>query len=65
MIPIGKIVHRFVLFVNDADASFVGADDDRFDVFCCLPALSEGGINLLGCFDGSLRMEFSYIADGK
>lgn len=28
VVTVGEIVHGFVLFVDDTDAGFVGADDD-------------------------------------
>lgn len=33
VISVGEVVHGLVLFVDDADAGFVGAADDGFDVF--------------------------------
>ena len=34
VVSVGEVVHGFVLFVDDADAGFVGAAGDGFDVFC-------------------------------
>jgi len=58
MVAVGKVVHGFVLFVNDANARFVGADGDGFDVFGGFASLFEVCVNVLCGFDGGLGMEF-------
>jgi len=58
VVSVGEIVHRFVLFVDDADTGFVGADDNRLDVFGTFSLFLEGCVNLFGGFDGGLGMEF-------
>ena len=57
VVSVGKIVHGFVLFVDDADAGFVGATGDGFDVFCGLALFCEPGADLFGGFDGGLGVE--------
>ena len=34
VVSVGEVVHWFVLFVDNADAGFVGAASDGFDVVC-------------------------------
>ena len=58
VIAVGEVVHGFVLFVDDADAGFVGAAGDGFDVFCRFVLRGELGVDLLGGFDGGLGVEF-------
>ena len=59
VVTVGKVVHGFELFVDDTDASFVGADGDVLDVFGSLAHLGEGTVDVLGSLDGSLGVEFS------
>lgn len=63
MVTVGEVVHRFVLFVDDADAGFVSANDDGFDVFGCLAFLLESDVDLFGGFDGGLRVKFSWCCN--
>lgn len=58
VVTVGEIVHWFVLFIDNADAGFVSADDDGFDVFCCLALLLERSVDLFGGFDGGLGVKF-------
>lgn len=60
VVAVGEVVHGFVLFVDDPDAGFVGADHDGFDVFCCLAFLLKTGVDLFGGFDGGLGVELGW-----
>ena len=60
MITVCKVVHRFVLLVDDADAGFVRADGDRLDIFGGFALLLELGVDEFGSFDSGLRMEFGW-----
>ena len=61
VVSVSEVVHRFVLFVDDADTSFVGAAADGFDVFCGLALFCHLGVNLFGGFDGRLGVEFRWV----
>ena len=61
VVAVGEVVHGFVLFIDDADAGFVGADDDRFDVGGGFVALLERGVDLFGGFDRGLGVEFGWF----
>lgn len=61
VVSVGEVVHGFVLFVNDADASFVGAAGDGLDVFRGLSLFRELGVDLFGSFDGGLGVEFGWV----
>lgn len=50
-----------MLFVDDTDASFVGAAGDGFDVFCRLALFCEVGVDLFGGFDGGLGVELGWV----
>ena len=50
-----------MLFVDDADAGFMGATGNRFDVFCRFALLRELSIDLFGSFDGGLGVKFSWV----
>ena len=58
VIAVGEVVHGFMLFVDDADAGFMGAAGDGFDVLGRFALLRELGVDLLGGFDGGLGVEF-------
>lgn len=60
VVSVGEVVHRFVLFVDDADAGFVGAAGDGFDVFGGFASLCELGVDPFRCFDGGLGVEFGW-----
>ena len=57
VVSVGKVVHGFVLFVDDADTSFVGAAGDGFDVFCGLALLGELRVDFFRGFDGGLGVK--------
>jgi hypothetical protein len=59
VIAIGEVVHWLELFVDDADACFVGSAGDGFDVGCGFAFVLESLVDVLGGLDGSLRVEFS------
>lgn len=61
VVSVGEIVHGFVLFVDDADASFMGAAGDGFDVFRGLALFCKLGVDLFGGFDGGLGVEFGWV----
>ena len=61
VVSVGEVVHGFVLFVDDADAGFVGAAGDGFDVFSGLASFCELCVDLFGGFDGSLGVEFGWL----
>ena len=58
VVAIGKVVHGLVLFVDDADAGFVGSDRDGFDVLSRFTAFFEVGVYVFCGFDGGLGVEF-------
>ena len=60
VVSVGEVVHGFVLFVDDADASFMGTAGDGFDVFCGLALFCELDVDLFGGFDGGLGVEFGW-----
>ncbi len=60
VVSVGEIVHGFVLFVDDADASFVGTAGDGFDVFCGFALFCELGVDFFGGFDGGLGVELGW-----
>lgn len=60
VVTVGKVVHWLVLLVNDANASLVRAVGDRFNVLSTLAHLDKLGANVLGRFDGGLRVELGY-----
>ena len=60
VVAVGEVVHGFVLLVDDADAGFVGAAGDGFDVLCGFALLCELGVDLFGGFDGGLGVEFGW-----
>jgi len=60
VVSVGEVVHGLVLLVDDADAGFMCADDNGFDIFCCLTPLLESGVNLFRSFDGGLGVEFGW-----
>ena len=60
MVSIGEIIHGFVLFVDDSDAGFVGADGNGLDVRGGFAARRERGVDLFGGFDGGLGVEFGW-----
>ena len=60
VVAVGEVVHGFVLLVDDADAGFVGADDDGCDVGGGFGAGEEGGVDFFGGFDGGLGVEFGW-----
>lgn len=60
VIPVCKIVHGLVLFVDDADAGFVGADGDRFDIFGGFTLLLKLGVDEFCGLDSSLGMKFGW-----
>lgn len=45
MVTVREIIHRLVLFVDDADAGFVGADDHRFDIIGRLSLFFQVGMD--------------------
>lgn len=45
MVAVREIIHRLVLFVDDADAGFVGADDHRFDIIGRLSLFFQVGMD--------------------
>lgn len=51
MVTVGEVIHRFELFINDANACFVGADGDILNVLGRLSLLFELGKYVLGSFD--------------
>ena len=61
VISVGEVVHGFVLFVDDADAGFVGAAGDGFDVFCGFALSCQLGVDLFSGFDGGLGVEFGWV----
>ena len=58
VVTVGEVVHGLELFVDDADAGFVGAADDAFDVGGGLAHIGEFLVHGLGGFDGGLGVEF-------
>ncbi len=60
VISIGEVVHGLELLVDDADTGFMCSDSDIFDVFCGFALLFQLRMNVLGSFDGGLRMEFGF-----
>ena len=60
VVAVGEVVHGFVLLVDDADAGFVRAAGDGFDVFGRFALFGELGVDLFGCFDGGLGVEFGW-----
>ena len=60
MIPICKVIHRFVLFVNDAYTSFMRTNCYGLDIFYRFPLLFQIRVDEFGGFDGSLRVELSW-----
>ena len=54
VVAIGKVVHGLMLFIDDTDAGFVGADGDGFDVFGGFAAFFEVSVDMFCGFDGSL-----------
>jgi hypothetical protein len=63
VVAIGEVVHGLELLVDDADAGLVGAVDDVRDV---VGALAHGGellVEVLGGFDGGLRVELGGVGD--
>lgn len=61
MVAVGKVLHGLELLVDDANAGFVGAVDDAFDVGGCLAHFLELDVEALGGFDGGLGVEFSCL----
>ena len=57
MVSVCEIVHRFVLFVNNADAGLVRPADDRFDILSGFTYVLELFMNYFGSFDGCLRVK--------
>lgn len=57
VIPISKVVHRLELLIDNPNTGFVCANGDVLDVFCRLALLLQLGVDMLGGFDGGLRME--------
>ena len=60
MITIGKVIHGFVLFVNDTYTSLVSSNCYGFDVFYRFSLLFQVGVDEFSSFDSSLRMELSW-----
>ena len=60
MVTVGKVVHGFVLFVDDADAGFVGANCDGFNVLGGFAAFLEVRIDVFCGFDGGLGVELGW-----
>lgn len=48
------------MFVDDADAGFVGAAGNGLDVGCGLAFVLESLVDVLGGLDGGLGVEFGY-----
>ena len=65
MIAVGEIIHGFVLFVDDADAGFVGAADDGFDIGCGFAPGFKFSVDLFGGFDGGLGVEFGWKGEKR
>ena len=59
VVAVGKVIHGLVLFVDDPDASFVGADGDGFDIFGGFASPQQFFVDVFCSFDGGLRVEFS------
>ena len=57
VVTVGEVVHGLELLVNDANASLVGSAGDRLDIGSRLALGLEEVVNLLGGFDGGLRVE--------
>ena len=60
VVAVGEIVHGLELLVDDADAGFVGAAGDSFDVGGGLTHGLELGVNLLRGLDGGLGVELGW-----
>ncbi len=58
VVAVGEVGHGLELLVDDADAGFVGADGDGFDVGGGFGDGFECVVYLGGGFDGSLGVEF-------
>lgn len=58
VVAVGEVVHGFELLVDDADAGFVCADCDFFDVLRGFTHGTEAGVDRFGGFDGGLGVEF-------
>lgn len=65
VVAVGEVVHRFVLLVDDADAGFVGAADDGFNVGGGFASCFQLGVDFLGGFDGGLGVEFRLEGMGR
>ncbi len=62
MITIRKVIHGFVLFVDDTYTSFVGTDGYGFNIFHRFPLLFQISVDEFRGFDSSLRVEFSWTS---
>ncbi len=60
MVTVGEVVHGFVLFVDDANTRFVGANGDGFDVFGGFAAFLKVGVDVFGGLNGGLGVEFGW-----
>lgn len=60
VVAVGEVVHGLELLVDDADARFVRADRDVFDVGGGFAAGGELRVDVFGGFDGGLGVEFGW-----
>ena len=61
VVSVGEVVHGLVLFIDDADASFVGPTSDGFDVFRRFASLRELDVDPFSGFDGGLGVKLGCI----
>jgi hypothetical protein len=60
VITVGKVLHRLELLVDDANASFVCAVHNTFNVCCRLAHCLELLVESLSSLNCGLRVELSY-----
>jgi hypothetical protein len=63
VVAVGEVVHGLQLLVDDADAGLVRAVDDVRDVVRALAHGRELLVQVLGGFDGGLRVELGWVGD--
>jgi hypothetical protein len=60
VVAVGKVVHGLELFVDDADTGLMRTDGHVLDVFSGFAELLEFGVDVLGGFNGGLRVELGW-----